>query len=261
MSVEYAPRGLVGALTPQANTTVEPEFNLLWPNGVAMINGRLMSPQNTLEARLVDYWNQLDRSVEQFANAPVGAVALACTGASYLAGADDEQRTVDRLSARLGVPFITAGRSVQAALQALDAKRIALVSPYPPSLTDTSITYWNALGYDVTAVVHVGTIGEHFHPIYSIRATGAREGLDSLGDEGFDAIVMLGTGMPTLQPILERPRVRGAPVMSCMLCLGWAAARTVMHEPLDEQSLLTWISGAHWRRRLFDHQGLADNAA
>ena len=24
--LEYAPRGLIGALTPQANTTVEPEF-------------------------------------------------------------------------------------------------------------------------------------------------------------------------------------------------------------------------------------------
>ena len=29
MSLEYASRGLVGMLTPQANTTVEPEFNLL----------------------------------------------------------------------------------------------------------------------------------------------------------------------------------------------------------------------------------------
>ena len=43
MSLEYAPRGLVGMLTPQANTTVEPEFNLLWPPGVAMINARLIS--------------------------------------------------------------------------------------------------------------------------------------------------------------------------------------------------------------------------
>ena len=29
MKVEYAPKGLIGLLTPQANTTVEPEFSIL----------------------------------------------------------------------------------------------------------------------------------------------------------------------------------------------------------------------------------------
>ena len=56
MSLEYASRGLVGMLTPQANTTVEPEFNLLWPPRVAMINARLMSDKPTMDARLVDYF-------------------------------------------------------------------------------------------------------------------------------------------------------------------------------------------------------------
>jgi maleate isomerase len=256
MSVEYARNGLVGVLTPQANTTVEPEFAILWPAGVAMINARLMSPKDGLEARLLDYFHQLDRAVEQFHNAPVGAMALACTGASYLAGAAEEQATIDRLTTKTGVPFLTAGRSVEKALRALQAKRIALVSPYPPTLTDKAIEYWASLGFETVSVVHVGTIGEHFHPIYSIRARGATEGLDKLEDTAFDAVIMLGTGMPTLQPILERPGVRGAPVLSCMLALGWAASQTVTGGSFDRASLLHWISGAHWRKRLEIQQGL-----
>jgi maleate isomerase len=256
MSVEYARNGLVGVLTPQANTTVEPEFNILWPAGVAMINARLMSPNDSLEGRLLDYFHQLDRAIQQFHNAPVGAIALACTGASYLAGADVEQAAIERLSAKAGVPFLTAGRSVERALKALGAQRIALVSPYPPSLTDEAIGYWKALGFSTVSVVHVGTIGEHFHPIYSIRASGATEGLDALDETPFDAVIMLGTGMPTLQPILERPNVRGAPVLSCMLCLGWAASQTVAKGAFDRASLLEWVSGTHWRERLQHHQGL-----
>lgn len=259
MSLEYARLGLIGVLTPQANTTVEPEFGILWPAGVAMINGRLMSAKGGLEERLIDYFEQLDQSLVQFANAPVGAIALACTGASYLAGVAGEQQMIDRLSQRIGAPFITAGRAVQLALQALGARRIALVSPYPAALTSASIVYWNALGFEVTSVVHVGSTDTSFHPIYSISADGALQGLESLNsldDAPFDAVVMLGTGMPTLQPILDRPQVRGAPVMSCMLCLGWAAAQTVMQKELSAASLHSWIAGTHWRARLEAHQGL-----
>ncbi len=43
MAVEYAPKGLIGVLTPQANTTVEPEFWIMLPPGVAMINARMTS--------------------------------------------------------------------------------------------------------------------------------------------------------------------------------------------------------------------------
>ena len=83
MTVEYAPHGLIGVLTPQANTTVEPEFWLMLPPGVAMINARMTSDEPSLEARLIDYFDQIDQTIAQFHNAPVGAIAFATTGASY----------------------------------------------------------------------------------------------------------------------------------------------------------------------------------
>ena len=94
MSVEYAPKGLVGVLTPQANTTVEPEYAILTPPGYAFINARMLSPHKTIEERLLDYFANLDTSSRQFANAPIGALAFACTGTSYLVGKDAEDRTL-----------------------------------------------------------------------------------------------------------------------------------------------------------------------
>ena len=79
MSLEYASRGLIGMLTPQANTTVEPEFNILWPRGIAMLNARLLSDKRSITERLADYFEHYDDSLKQFANAPVGAVGAACT--------------------------------------------------------------------------------------------------------------------------------------------------------------------------------------
>jgi maleate isomerase len=250
MPVEYAPRGLIGVLTPQANTTVEPEFSILWPAGIAMINARMVSPKATIEERLVDYLNDLDRSIAQFGNAPLDAIALATTGASYLVGIDGERDLVARLEQRRGVPFVTAGRAVVAALQALAARRIGLVSPYPPALTERSVAYWTANGLSVDAVVPVAGDGASFHPIYSIGAAGARTALGTLAGRKLEAIVMLGTGMPTLEPILDVPSVDGAPVLSCMLALAWAAVAAATREPASADSVLAWVRAADWGPRL-----------
>ena len=44
MSLEYAQDGLIGLMTPQANTTVEPEMGILLPPRMGMISARLTSP-------------------------------------------------------------------------------------------------------------------------------------------------------------------------------------------------------------------------
>ena len=91
---------------------------------------------------------------------------------------------------------------------------------------------------------------DQFHPIYSIAASNAEQGLDELEDMNLDAIVMLGTGMPTLEPILDRPEVGGAPVMSCMLCLGWASIDAVRGRQADADALRAFIRAEGWGERL-----------
>ena len=54
MTIAYAPQGLIGLLTPQANTTVEPEAWALLPSGMSLINGRLVSAAPDLMQRLRD---------------------------------------------------------------------------------------------------------------------------------------------------------------------------------------------------------------
>jgi len=100
MSLAYARNGLLGVLTPQANTTVEPEFSILLPPGAAMLTARLVSNKPKLNERLVDYVAGLDATCVQFANAPLGAFAFACTGSSYLIGPEAEDEAVARLSTR-----------------------------------------------------------------------------------------------------------------------------------------------------------------
>lgn len=250
MSLEYAPRGLVGILTPQANTTVEPEFNILCPRGIAMINARLTSDKAALSDRLIDYFETYDHALKQFANAPVGAAAAACTGASYLAGRQREAKLVADISSRHGYPFITAAMAVVDALRTLGARRIGLVSPYPGDLNSVSIAYWQSHDFDVAEVASAVTDGDTFHPIYSLGGSAALAALRTLQDKPLDTIVMLGTGMPTLRPIAATIGWGGAPTISSNLCLAWRVVEALEHRPPNAATLASWLNGEGWVDRL-----------
>jgi len=250
MSLEYAPRGLVGMLTPQANTTVEPEFNLLWPSGVAMINARLMSDGKTLTARLLDYFDHYEASLKQFANAPISVAAAACTGASYLAGRAREAGLVADIEARHGYPFVTAALAVVDALNVLNAKRIGLVSPYPDELNAASIAYWQSHGFEVAEVARTLNDESSFHPIYSLSGSSAGHALSELQSKPLDAVVMLGTGMPTLRPIAAAIGWTGTPVMSCNLCLAWRVVTALDRSAPSAAALNGWLRGDDWAARV-----------
>jgi maleate cis-trans isomerase len=250
MSLVYAPRGLVGVLTPQANTTVEPELAILTPPGQAFITARLTSDKATIPDRLRDYFDGYCKAARAFANAPLSALGFACTGASYLAGVAREDALRAELQDALGIPVVTAATAVVDALDALGAERIALLSPYDADLDAASAAYWTARGRQVVRRVSAFAPTDDFHPIYAMSADRATRGLSAVADAGAEAIVMLGTGMPTLPAIAEHPRVGGAVLMSCMSCFTWRLYGAAAGAAPTAESLRAFHEDPVWRARL-----------
>ena len=246
MPIAYAPQGLIGLLTPQANTTVEPEAWALLPSGISLINGRLVSAHPDLMQRLRDYFGDLAPTLTQFANAPLSVLALACTGSSYLMGRLAEQAWVEDWSQRLGIPVVTAGMAVVQVLQQLGAQRLALASPYPSALTQASVAYWQSHGFEVKLVQNVATSSQGFHAIYTTGTDAAAQTVQALRGSGADAVLMLGTGMPSLQAIIEMGLGDGPPVLSSMLALMWRATSLVQPQ---HQNLAPWLRGDGWSHR------------
>jgi hypothetical protein len=60
---------------------------------------------------------------------------------------------------------------------------------------------------------------------------------------------MLGTGMPTLGPILRTPFLGGVPVLSCMLALAWRSVTVLDGTAPSRDALLAWVSGEGWGPR------------
>ena len=263
MSREYAPHGFIGMFTPQANTCVEAECAILFPPGIGMLASRLTSGRATIEERLVDYVDTLESKTREFGNVPLGALGFACTGSSYLAGRDREDELLARLSTQMGCHVSSSAVAVVDALRALRADRIALVSPYSESLTQRSIGYWQSRGFSVGPVAKVvGDVASGAHPIYGLGSQDAIRAVESLQGKDFDAIVLLGTGMPTLRAMLEGPQLDGAPVISCTFALAWRCVRALQGAPASGESLRTWmadgVEGDAVRSGGVGHSGASD---
>ena len=255
MSIEYAQKGLIGVFTPQANTTVEPEMAVLTPPGYAWINARMTSGCVTINERLLDYMQQFPAAVRQFANAPFDALAIACTGSSYLIGRDREAAMLAEIQAMTGKPAMTGASASVDALRQLGAKRIGLVSPYKSDLDAESASFWRSCGFDVVAEISAYRESGAFHPIYSLPGAAAEAALREIDGAGLDAVLMLGTGMPTLGPIAHVPYVGRAPVLSCMLCLVWRAVAHCDPAVASSAALIAWVEGRHWKPMLAQRQG------
>ncbi len=227
---EYAAHGTLGIGTPQSNPTVEPEIRGLLPDSINLLATRLTSPVADSRDRLIDYIERLGDALASYDRLTLDAFGFACTGSSYLVGAAREDEIVAAAEDGRGYPVITAANAVRAALTHLGARRIAVVSPYPAWLHDAALDYWSAAGFEIAASHRIDTGDADTRGVYGMSSATAMDAALSL-DDNADALLLAGTGMPTLAVIAELEARTGVPVVSSNLCLAWAMAGVLQPPP------------------------------
>lgn len=239
---DYGGGGRVGVGTPQANPTVEPELSRLVPRDVATYAVRLCSTAAEPEVRLREYIENLSATLRRYDTLVLDAFAFGCTGSAYLVGAEREAELVSELAGRAGYPVITATQALYDMLCALQAGRLGIIAPYPPALREAGERYWASRGFTVVRAAAVATGRADTRGIYELTSAHASAALDEFELDGLDAVVLSGTGMPTLGAL---ERWDGAlPVLSSNVALGWALCRALGRDVAAS----TWLSAAApWR--------------
>lgn len=244
---EYGP--VMGVTVPQANTTVEPEMQALLGARHTLLTARMHCPSADSRERLLAYFDTLGTTVAQFDVAPLQVLGFACTGSSYLVGADAEASRLAALTASRGYPVLSAAQSILQALHALSARRIALLSPYPRWLSEAGQAYWQAAGLTITAIAGLPSELLDTRNIYKLTTPVVQNILTSLDTTGCDAVLMSGTGMPSLRTMAAH--TLPMPVLSSNLCLAWAMQCAVQPGQSSMDLLYDMLApNADWRSRL-----------
>jgi maleate isomerase len=219
---EYGALATIGIAVPQANPIVEPEMHALMPDGVNVLTARLQGSRTDSKDRLVGYLRTLETTLGSFDTAELDAVGYACTGSSYIVGAAEDAQTMQRMQQVFGYPVISAAAAIKSALQSLGVMRIGVFAPYPHWLADLSIDYWKAEGFDVVAHAAAPVDPSDTRSVYRIRSQSVLDNVRQLPLDRAEALILTGTGMPTIRAIGEVAHALGKPVLSSNLCLAWA---------------------------------------
>ena len=215
----------VGIAPPQANPTVEAECRRLFPWAVTPCVMRLTSGEQESLTRLRDYLRALGTAPEQFDTLQLSALGFACTGTSYLTDPAVEAAALAALESRLAAPVVTAAAALAAGVAALQARRIALLCPYPEALCAAAESWWQRRGVEVVALRRLSTTTADTRGIYALSPAQAQAPLASLRAGAVDAVVISGTGLPSLSLVSAAMDTPGPPVISSNLCLVWELLR------------------------------------
>ena len=141
----------VGFIIPSSNRRFEPEAAAFLPAGIvphiarARMTGAQKAAPEIMEQRILD-------AARSLADARCELVFLHCTAHSTELGPDGERRLIETMREATGVPGAATGLAIRAALDALRARRIAVVTPYDVETTNEEVRYLHACGFEV---VHV----------------------------------------------------------------------------------------------------------
>jgi maleate isomerase len=224
---EYGPSGLIGVAVPQANPTVEPEMARLVPRDFAVIATRLTGNPSTPQNKLVEYLDNLGESLRAFDNAPIDILGFACTGTSYLIGPEQEESRIAHHSRQFRYPIVTCAQAVKQALRHLGVDRISLIAPYPAWLAEASRNYWESCGLKVTSMTAVELPSNDTRHVYGLGSKDVVEAARRLDMKASGALLITGTGVPTLGAIKPIKAIYDRPVLTSNLCLAWLMMRTL----------------------------------
>jgi len=145
--INYGTRARIGMLLPSGNRAAEPQFHAMLPQGVSLHTTRLKLVGSS-EADLLAMVERVEEAAELVADAGADLVVFHCTAVSTFS-AELEESIKRRVASASGKPVTATSEALVAALRALSAKRIVMISPYLKQINEREAAYLRSFGFEV----------------------------------------------------------------------------------------------------------------
>ena len=216
MADTLAPRGVIGVMTPAMNTVVQPELEVLRPNGVTNQMQRFRLGGERISEDLFEEAGKL-------MDCNPAAVAIGLTTDAGPGGVEKLALRCRELADAVGVPVCNASQANHAALSALGASRIAVVTPFTADVDRIVRANVEEAGFEVVAIK--GTEAPSLPAICETPLEDIRSIVHDVARSDCDAVLQVGTALPVVALLDTLERETGKPIVACNAAVYWQALR------------------------------------
>lgn len=213
----------VALIVPAVNTVAEPELQRLAPASLSFHSTRIALGAGEAE-ELRAMVAASGEAAALLAGLEPDLLLFHCTSASMAAGERAVGELRGLLEANAGCPVMTTGEAVLAALAALDASRVALVTPYSEKVTAAEVDFLGAHGVNVTASLALALDHREFAtkpPLFW------QEQAVALGAADADLVFLSCTNIRALDAVPAAEQELGVPVVTSNGAALWALLRAL----------------------------------
>ncbi|KZB81329.1 maleate cis-trans isomerase family protein [Amycolatopsis regifaucium] len=230
MPDSLGPRLKVGVVVPSTNTSAQPELDAMRPDGVTNHTGRMiidddsMVDQPGFEHVMHGIRESTHPAIRGVVSCDPGCVIIGVSPESYWEGTESHARVLGSMrEAAGGRPVTMSPDALDAALAVLEARRIAVITPYPPVGDDPVSRFFTGSGYDLLGVQGLGAPSPL--QISHVSETGLRDAVKEIDGADVEAIVQVGTNVAMARLAAAAEFWLGKPVVSNNVALYWHALR------------------------------------
>lgn len=217
-------------LVPSTNTSVQPEFDAMRPEGVTNHISRIRIPNIPL-ADDADFQKLIDliataqmEAVDSVMSCQPDVLVLGISAETFWDGYAASKRLKAELEEHTRLPVAMGSDACQAALSLFGAKRIGVITPYQPVGDRNVVRFFEEAGFEVPRITGLKCPS----PVAIAHVTGEelRRAAHEVGaHDDVDAVVQVGTNlaMAALAPKFEAEL--GKPVLAINTAIYWDALR------------------------------------
>jgi maleate isomerase len=216
MADTLAPRGLIGVMTPAMNSVVQPELELLRPQGVTNQMQRFRLGGDRISEDLL-------AEAEKLMDCRPMALAIGLTTDAGPGGVAKLAARTSELTERLGIPVCNASAANHAALRALGAAKVAVVTPFDAAVDRNVQANVEEAGFQVASIK--GTEAPSLPAICETHLEDIRRVFLTVAEADCEAVLQVGTALPVVAEIAALERETGRPIVACNAAVYWQALR------------------------------------